>query len=462
MPLRFEKRRPPGKVRWEGMPGAAAAQAMGADANRFVNDALRQGNRVTAETVRGRKVCEQFYAMKKEYNAALARAKTPANRQKLMELYKARRRDLARRASAESAKAREAAARAAAQLNMRPLGPIGGAPRKRTARALADLVGVLEDVLRMSGYSLSELLRTAGADYVRGLIPGSRLLPEAVMRALGRGAVASSGVVAGAALRLAGTGPVYRILGKVAPLGWVDDRTLLANIGTTLARRDASLAPLVYEVVMKLKEAEVEQLVQRIVNGVLDTYVYTRYKSSGGGGMLCGLCGRAACSSTAKSGKANADAGPRLASNLQRAFRAVNTLLDMDPRRLTVTIALYKAMESNLSPVARNLLHVAGKLHLPTFAAMVAIPLYPVIIERVQKFGLSMDRGAFSTILWKHFPSIVRPFITGDMRVSIEPLLIDLVKNSKPLGLVAGLASGVAGNGRATSQFCAMCSQSCG
>lgn len=483
-PLRQARRQPPPRVRWNKIPGAAAARKVGAEANKMRDNALKRGNRVMANGAQQMKRNAQFYAMKQEYNRAIARARSPANVQKLKAAYKARRRNLGRQAAqqsqAASLAARKAAARVAADMGMKPLGRIRGAPTKQVARALSDLVAVLEDIMRMSGHSLTRIVRKLGADAavpalvnkvspkrVAGAMKSAySYVPAPVNRAARSGVVTGLGTLAYAAGFSLGLGRqvLEAMFGWVVPgfrfpMGVARVDMVLARAGKALMVEEPEprLAPIVYDAIMVMGDAAVGSLVR----SVLDTYVTNPYKSSGSsGGVLCTICGKAACSS-ARPGKANASVGPRIALHLQKAFRAINALLNLDHRRLTITTALYSAMRVNLSPVAQFVMAAAGKLRLETFASRIAILLYDPIMSRIRKFGLGMDRGAFTMILWKHFPAIVRPFITGDMRVSIEPLLIDIVKNSQPLGLLTGVAAGLSGSGGTTSQFCSMCAQTC-
>lgn len=333
--------------------------------------------------------------------------------------------------------------------------------------ALTRLVGVVQDLLAMSGYSLSRLLYQQGSAYVTstvgskvGSIVGAKV-GTAVSLATGAAIRPFTVALIGIMLKpLVSTGLNRRLpsyMGGAVNAAFVD-RVLSRSQRTVqaiLRDQNVDVRPLVSAIIMAMNARDVRRLGQDTLRGLLDTYVYSKVASSGPG-VMCKLCGSVTCSGqgTVQASKMGAS-GPKMAALVAKALRSINELLPLEDRSLTVTKAVRFALSHYLPSKAT----VAARMvpsQLVSVAGLIATAMYPAIRQRIRALGLDIEYADFAAIATKDLQTL-RAFVAGDPKANIEPFLVRVVAGSKPLGLVAGAVGALTARGATTSEFCQLC-----
>lgn len=423
---------------------------------------------------------------KTEYNKKLLNARRRGNKAKeaaLKQAYKARLRNRRAEAVAFMAAAKAQRMKAAREQRLKTKGGVTRNARTglqsypintynvdkrmqvKLASALTILTGVLQDLVKLSGQSLSKLVY-ASLVLVASKIPGVKLVPGAAATAaasLGRGGALASHE----AILKFSSYTVYVLYpfgikmnaGAVARALQGSKRTV---VGLT-SNQDVDLRPLVSSLVMALDKHHARILSQAVLDHVLNTYVYTKYvpTASGGGGFMCDLCSRATCGGKKSSSAHNAQASAKLAALLGRAMKAVNILLSIDARGLTLTKALRQAMDTQLDSkkvlalVIQAGAHTAGSTAGKTILAALGVAFGKWINNLLKAYGLGIGSLELGMILFRELPT-VRAFVNKDFSRSIEPVLIKIIAAARPVNLVRGIA-GAFTSGTTTSEFCALC-----
>lgn len=411
-------------------------------------------------------------ASKNEYDRRVRAAKARGEYrqvQALRDAYAARRRN--RRAEAVAARAAAKAKRAAADdARRRRLAQIrrntqtgvkahfvnanleNADKAKKVANvALTRLVGCVQDILALSGVSLSQLLYG-----MSGMGPKAKAAVKVVGTAV-LGAVQGLTPLAGWLLRFAASFQWIAVDAAVTERFIRGCRKSLQNI---LLGRPTDMRPVVSAAIMALPSRDVRKLAAGVVTSVLETYVYNPYKStSTEPGMMCKLCGAVACMSR-QGTKINANAPRKLADILKRAMQAIDQLLLLDGRKLTVTKALRQAMDTYLGGVSQFVLSLTTTPLGTAITQMVALPLHPVVNKLLKTYGLGITFQDFAVIVLRDFQT-VKAFIRKDFSRSMEPVLVSIVTKARPIGLLQGVAGALAKSG-ATSEFCALCQSAYG
>lgn len=332
------------------------------------------------------------------------------------------------------------------------------AKKGKIAAALTILVGALQDFMRLSGYSLGKAVKAAVDTHQRyGRVSGAlagllRVAPDAVFGF----AVTLLFVFVVKPYRVEVSRPaVERAVGQARK-----------SLEALLRGGEADLRPLVSAVVMSLGSVEAHALAVGAVDGILNTYVYNPYQSTGGGGAMCALCASVGkCAGDTRKPGFGVSNGSALARPLSKAFKAVNMLLAVTRPGLTLTSVARRAMDTYLreaSPHLATLVRLAGPaaaLSVGTVAMVVGkIGLGRLVAKYLAKFGLGLDDAALSRVLYRHLGR-VRHFLGNKPGADIEPLLVDLVVSARPAGLTGGII-GAAVAKRATPEFCALCRSS--
>lgn len=321
--------------------------------------------------------------------------------------------------------------------------------RKIVWLAVVRIVSALQDLLEMSGYSLSQMIYN---EVVLATGKYSGLAIGAVKLAVGILATNVTKVIARELYKWApGTKPLENV----------------AFISTALARskkrimaiaqnQKVDIRPIVSDFMLNMSPRDARMIGKGLVKDLLDTYVYSPYvSSSSGGGTMCKLCSKASCSSAQKATPHDA---ARLARIVEKVLQAINALLSIDDRRLTFTGALRKAADSNIPSAMMKKVVVFGAKLTPStavvLAGLIAQGLHPFLNSKLRNLGLEIDGTTFLALAVKDLPSLVR-FVANDPKANLEPFLVRLVAGAKPIGILGGLAG--SRYGVATTEFCSMC-----
>ena len=345
----------------------------------------------------------------------------------------------------------------------------------RVANAVTMLVGAVQDLMKLSGQSMAQALHKTIV--IRGgnkinvpLMLGVRGLPR-VGRVIAKGGTWA----ASAAITIAGI-PVFFVsklldIFLIKPYGLqaldeVKLATIIRRTTKTLAAlvkgKDTDLRPLVSSVVMILDPVDALNLARDVLTNVLKTYVYSPYESAAasGPGAMCELCKAAeSCKGGPKKAMAGGMArnGRKLRGIVDKVLRAVNILLAVDGRKVTVSAIIYAAMRSNLPTFMQSgPVRAAGGAAAGLAAPPLAAALAPWASRYASKMGVGIDAAALSGAMIKHWAKLAGWLSTG--RGNIEPFILDVVEAVRPMGLVRGAASVLVANQGATSEFCAFCS----
>lgn len=335
--------------------------------------------------------------------------------------------------------------------------------RKRLALALGDLVGVLQDLMAVSGASLCKAINAIlkmqagplGATVARvGIHTAVKLTPDILMKWI------AYGVLRG-----------YGIPTDSAALGVAMQRAKAA-VMAIMAGKEADLRPLVREVVMSIQAERAQELATKVVQEVLDTYVYKPYSSSTskGDGTMCTLCRMADCGEHVMAIKYTAaytaKYTKRLGQLLARAIRAINDLLSLGRQKLTLTQVLRQALDTyagkatflkfDVIPLAKRATSFVMSPLLNSFALAGKRFVDPYI----NRYGLEISTLALAQILWYDMATI-RAFIRKDFSRPLDAVLVNIVVKAQPLGLLRGAAGALVTKG-GSSQFCAMCTAAYG
>ena len=347
------------------------------------------------------------------------------------------------------------------------------ADKTRIANALATLVGVVQDFMAMSGYPLSSAVRTAVQTW------GPRVGGSAWGAAMLAGAAAKAAVlrIPEAVLKFAVSMVFvfvvrpYRIAVSRASV----DRVVVRfknQLGRLLQGRDVDLRPVVSDLVMSFDAVDVKNMAHSVVQGLLQSYVYAPYVSSGGGGTMCTLCASAACGGGRSKKRAARVSGGSLAALAARAFKALNVLLGV--HRTSLTASARRALDTYvfqyyLPSAARAVPGLGAQVLMGTVARFAAYGgvlsaqvlsltgLDARVSAYLSRFGVDINAAALSRVLTSHAAAVMA-FLKKDPRANIEPLLLDILKNANPMGATGGVVT-AAVSGAGTSEFCQLCSK---
>ena len=322
------------------------------------------------------------------------------------------------------------------------------------SEAIAELVGVVQDLMRLSDSSLSRVLHTLASKQrstrfalaVMGrLVP---LTPAGVYSVLG-------GIVskyAGVQLETRNTHDFWHGVSTHA-------KHVVDGI---LADREVDVRPLARAVIDALEPAYAVQLARGVLKSVLDTYIETAYVSKGGPRTVCLLCAEvASCragSAPGHGGGHHKDISHQLGALLGRALHAVNALLSIAERPTTVTEVARRALDTYVGArtmTAASWTGPAWTLALQKLRAAV----YPRVNALMHRVGLAISPQEFERVLTQDLAKI-RAVVARTPGASIEPVLVHLVVAAQPGDLVRGAVA--VGSHRVPGRaFCTMCSTMC-
>lgn len=331
--------------------------------------------------------------------------------------------------------------------------------------ALVILVGVVQDLVAASGYNLSQLLYD---DAVRRMGGQGRLL-KAV----------SVGIplVARAFATLNRSGPT-RVVGAKALLGlqallpafktymgpdFIDPskgvtliRRLKPFVMAFLKRKPVDMRPVATALIMAMRPTALRALAQRHLRNLLNEYVYAAYVPTPGPGAMCQLCSSA--SGSCDKAKSSRNNGSHMAKLTRRTIQAINILLMVDGRGLTLTTAMQQAIKANITSRLSTALKWGAKLtgaQMGVLLQEITVALFPFFDRRLHAMGLKLEKPSFATFVRTHL-STLRAFLMGVRAMSIDNLLVDLVHVAKPLGILQGAVQSAV-RGSSSSEFCALC-----
>lgn len=345
------------------------------------------------------------------------------------------------------------AAHSSTKLVAHPLANLNNA-NARQKRAIVNvavirLVSAIQDLLEMSGYSLSQMIHkevvTATGKYSGVTLGAARVAVSVLSNKVIR-------VIAAAIYRWVPNKPMENITFISKAL----ERSK-KSIDAIAAGKKVDLRPVVSSIIMNMTARDARTMGKNLVKYLLDTYVYSAYVSSGGGGTMCKLCSKVSCGSNAPV-KATAHNAARLSLIVQKVFKAINSLLSIDDRRPTVTQAIRQAADSNISSAAVKQVAVLWAKWTPSTGAVlmgvIVQMLHPWLNSKLRSLGLEIDKQTFWALAVKDLPSLVR-FVAKDPKADVEPFLVRLVAGAKPVGVLSGLVGARYGTG--TSEFCTLC-----
>ena len=314
--------------------------------------------------------------------------------------------------------------------------------RDLVASSLAALVGVVQDLMAVSGASLSRtfhsvLRRHTGSAARAGLAAAATLTPTVLLRWVATNVLRKYGVEVDA---VALGGMFQRAKGTVLAI---------------LANKNVDMRPLVKAVVMSVEAEQVRAMAANIVKDVLDTYVYSKYSSSSEGGMMCKLCSSTPCGQPQSQVAYNPKHALKLASLLGRAMTAINGLLSVEARGLTLTKVLRQVADTYLGDKVMGAVQVTTKWGISTALSALVAAGHPLVNAKLKQYGLSITQKDLMDILWNDIVTI-RAFAHKDFSRPLDPVLVKIVVKAQPVGLLRGVA-GAALKGRGSSQFCALC-----
>lgn len=451
-------------------------------------------------------------ASKVNYNRKMQRA-TPQEKAMLKTAWKARIKVQRQHKQKTSMMRKSARGGKLRSHNVNPAMEAEAATRKRVAMAASNLVGAVQDLMALSGTSLSIAVHNIATRYAQkygkviaqavatkaGTLAGLPPYLTAVVTAFmpeqaSHGAGKFAAFIASPALR---GGSVVITLTPAWLYAWmlslVVDRTGLRNtsskdakrrwdrvssetkgiIAGILGRKKTDLKPLVNAFIMSLDAGEVNRLGHAMIKYVLDNYVDKPYKSSSEGeGTMCKLCREVGplCSRRANGSRkmnVDKDLNTKLKQILIRVLNALNMLLKLENKN--VTQVLRTAVDSNLPGflqaglVQRGAAFVIGS----QVTQWILGPFHDKISKILQRYGLGITQDDLKALVNRHLGTIGQ-FVKHKVipkDVSIERVLIDIVVHSKPLHLVHGLRGAALGskvNAASSRAFCALCgSMSC-
>lgn len=465
-------------VKWQPLLGQMnkRQQASAKEANKQIA-ALQRHSKADADFLASQKKHLLSVEFKQQYDKAILNARRRGNTARVQQLkasYKQRRVNQRAQAVAQAAAKKAAnkeAKRAARQANLAAkkrvadklglglkglrshrLGDVNknawARNKKTVAKSLATIVGVLQSFMKMSGgHSLSKAIFTlayfqakemTGSDLIaKGAFGLVKIAPQFVLNWLAKWGLSKLGI----------TLDPQEMRDKLGPQAWPVVQKIASN-------QDVDIQPLVSAVIMSVKDEQLTQLTTKVIAMVLDSYVFQPYKSSGGPSTLCGVCGAVTCDARPA---ANRSYYPdKLAFLARKLFAAINDLLSLDGRRLTVTKVMRQAMNTYLTPTV--ILAIRGGtrvLALESVMKYVAAPLYPFFVKLLNQYGLTIGMDDFAQILLVEFKALP-DFADNKPGANIEPLLVKIISKTKPQKLVAGILGGFL-QGKSTSEFCTLC-----
>lgn len=334
-----------------------------------------------------------------------------------------------------------------------------GQDRRKIAHAVANLIGALQDLMKLSGTSLSKTIHAAAARH---------------------GIAATASLHAGGALVKLTPQALWDFMGKV-----LVRKVLQTNINANSTRhwqqsvkgmkevvnailngKDVDMRPVAHAFIMSLDAGDVTKVAKRVVHALLDTYVFKAYKPSGGS-IVCTLCKSAPkCYEKTPNVKrtlnSNTNSSAALAKILKKVIDNLQLLLVLE--HLTVTKALRQALDSNLWFLGWGVGYVASFAVDSRFVHTMARRFYPKVSDILHQYGLGIQPEDLEKLIAKHAHTIAK-FLRKERGATIGPVLIDLVVASKPLHLIHGIRGAVVGtrtNAASGHAFCAMCHAWCG
>lgn len=355
------------------------------------------------------------------------------------------------------------------------------ADKGRIANAMAMLVGVVQDFMAMSGYSLSAAVRTAVASY-GPQVAGSAWGASALALAAAKAAVHR---IPPAVFRFAVSMVFvfvvtpYRIQVRKESIERVVLRfkNVLAGL---LDGKEVDLRPLVSDLIMSFDAVDVKNMAYTAVQSILQTYVYNPYSpSSTGPGTMCTMCSSVSCR-TAKPKGHGPVSGASLARLADRAFKAINMLL-ASTNGTNLTQAARRAVDTYLFnqfiPLAARKVPgltasvlLGSSVALRTAVLTVSAALTPQVLAltrldyyasaHLSKFGVHIDQVTLGKVLRAHAGTLAA-FLRNDPKARIEPVLVDILKSANPLGATRGVLTAAVSR-QATPEFCHLCAKAYG
>lgn len=322
--------------------------------------------------------------------------------------------------------------------------------RQHIATQMMRLAGVLQDLMRLSGTSLSMAVHDFIARYTgqRGAKVGMRAAATAV--------VLTPKHLLGWIVSYMATN--YGIITEITGDTWHKvERTAKKTIVGVLTNKNVDIRPLVGGIIMNLDAYDVKKIAEKEVDKILKNYVYN--SSSKEGSFLCSLCKqtRKSCTScSAGNSCPKPTTGAEVASVIRRALLALNELLKY--RKQTVTKVARAVAEtqglSRDSYLIGTLGYTAAKIADSTVANRILN--YFKANQFLAKFGLAFKVQDALRVFSKH-ASAVSAFIRKDYSRSIEPLLLDLITVAQPQDLMRGMTNVTIRGKTNSTVFCKMC-----
>lgn len=243
-------------------------------------------------------------------------------------------------------------------------------------------------------------------------------------------------------------------------------------VDAILAGRDTDVRPLISAVVYALDPAYVKHMGQTILQTFLDTYVKHGYKPGEGESTICKLCTyAAACKPRPHKPGPYKNPSPyasRLFSDaLKRVFLGLNRILELEGTN--VTQALRQAIDANIA----EYLYFAGLVQASVgpMSQVISVAtssidrlskaplsryIYKPVSNMLQKYGLGITASDLDTLTNRHLARVAA-FISRDPHVDIEPFIVDLVVQAKPLHLLSNV-HGAAVAQESGDALCKLCS----
>lgn len=332
--------------------------------------------------------------------------------------------------------------------------------RDQVAAGCMQIVGALQDLMKLSGSSLSvTIFRVIKKRYGSEVAGLTRLAGKAL-------AASPKWLWAYVADLLSKQfGHVEITDGGFAEVG----RRAHTTVSDIMAGKDTDLRPLVKAVILGLEPAYVKHMGHAIIQSFLQMYVEQGYHPSAGESSICVLCRySAACSMQATNHAAHSDRsnklGRALAKILDELFRGLNRLLDLEGTN--VSKALRQAMDSNI----REYLYFSGAvsraagpvMQVVSMAAkalrMVSLTryMYPAVSAYLRKYGLEITETDLDSIVQHNLPALAA-FISRDPHVNVEPIIRDVLVKARPVRLLSNIRR-AATSGTSGEAFCKLCS----
>jgi len=333
--------------------------------------------------------------------------------------------------------------------------------RQLIAKAITSLVGVLQDLMEMSGSSLSQAIHTAVVRYGKerlnkGLrwIPKATVSPTAVSSVLHATQYLTPNVLWSYASSL-----LVSFLGTTvntnAGVYWARaTKEAREAANGILAGKDVDVRPFANAFIMSLDAGDLSRVASRLVDSILEDYLYA---SSTGESSICKICvNNTPCASPKKRRK--------ISILVKRALVATNQLLSI--QGLSITKVLRQAVDRHRSEVGwlkwRAVEWASATIGSPIVQFFVQF-FYPQITRTLKRYGLGIGRDDLVHVIAKHGKTI-GAFIYEKPDTTIDQVIVDIVVHSKPVHLVQGGVAAALGKPASTASahaFCALCFSQC-